>query len=86
MYDFKNNKKISKEDVKIMLSYVPFQKYATQDLSPVNKKKRAHLQTSKIQTDNSKNLTTNQKEGLYENEEGKDKDFIDRVTDMEEIE
>jgi hypothetical protein len=47
MYDFNQDNFISKEDVRIVLSYIPFEKYASADLSPVNKKKRLSLNSQK---------------------------------------
>lgn len=72
MYDFNGDGLISKEDVRIVLSYIPFKRDQVDNF--------AH-QTPQSDTKNG----TSKKEGLYEQEEGKVLEHKDRVTDQEEI-
>jgi hypothetical protein len=73
-YDFNGDGLISKEDVRIVLSYIPFKR----DVTPESTADK--LSSMSIQGEAKK-----QKEGLYEQEEGKVLEYKDRVTDQEEI-
>ena len=71
-YDFNGDSLISKEDVRIVLSYIPFKR---DEVGGVSSAQSVHSSASAQQ----------KKEGLYEQEEGKQLEYKDRVSDQEEI-
>jgi hypothetical protein len=75
-YDFNGDGLISKEDVRIVLSYIPFKREVTAEST------EEKLSNMSLGPDGVKKTS---KEGLYEQEEGKVLEYKDRVTDQEEI-
>lgn len=66
-YDFNGDGLISKEDVRIVLSYIPFKR----DVNPESTEEKLSSMSAEKKV----------KEGLYEQEEGKVLEYKDRVTD-----
>ena len=74
-YDFNGDGMISKEDVRIVLSYIPFKREVTAEST------EEKLSSLSLGGDSRKAG----KEGLYEQEDGRMMEHKDRVTDQEDI-
>jgi len=72
MYDFDNDGYLTGEDIRIMMSYMPFKRNVK--TSPV-------IKLQQVPEDRRQKY----KEGLYEDDEGKNVAYSDRITDQEEI-
>lgn len=72
MYDFDNDGYITSEDVRIMMSYMPIHKNIKVNHVQEMIDKRG------IEAAMSPSI---QKEGLYQEEEGKNMDYSDRISD-----
>lgn len=98
MYDFDGDGFITPDDVRIMLSYMPFKRNvplqnvqtiidsrAMENLSPL--KKNAVISPKKMNTTSNITPLNRQKhnEGLYQDVDGKNIDYRDRISDQEDI-
>ena len=84
-YDFNGDGLISKEDVRIVLSYIPFKRDVSESIEEKLQTMNVGGGASGASHDGPRASLKQQKEGLYEQEEGKQLDYKDRVTDQEEI-
>jgi Ca2+-binding EF-hand superfamily protein len=83
MYDFDSDGHITPEDVRIMMSYMPFNRNI-----PVQNVQSLLEQKGMENLNSSPGLRLNrakQREGMYQEEEGKNVDYKDRISDQEEI-
>lgn len=83
MYDFDSDGMITPEDVRIMMSYMPFNRNI-----PVQNVQSLLEQKGMENLSSSPGLRLNrakQREGMYQEEEGKNVDYKDRISDQEEI-
>ena len=93
MYDFDGDGYITPEDVRIMMSYMPFDRNVKIQNVHSLIEQRAHEnmpQMSGMSSPSSMALSrvqqrAKQKEGLYQDYEGKNMDYRDRMNDQEEI-
>lgn len=78
MYDFDNDEYITPEDIRIMMSYMPFQRNI--QIQAAQKQIELNGGSSPV-----RNQRQRQKEGLYQDEEGRNLGYHDRERDQEEI-
>jgi hypothetical protein len=67
---------ISKEDVRIVLSYIPFKRDVAPESMSSQNSANQHSSSISVKSNGASN-----KEGLYEQEEGKVLEYKDRVSD-----
>lgn len=83
MYDFDNDGFITPEDVRIMMSYMPFNRnIPVQNVQGLLEQKGLENLNS---SPTLKLARAKQREGMYQEEEGKNVEYNDRVRDQEEI-
>lgn len=89
MYDFDNDGYITSEDVRIMMSYMAFNRVQGVQIaqSVLDQRGIEKISGSRASspTNRQKQQRQKQKEGIYLEEEGKNVDYKDRISDQEEI-
>lgn len=83
MYDFDNDGHITPEDVRIMMSYMPFNRNV--NIQNVQSMIDTRGMESISSLPSSPSRRHKIREGMYEDAEGKNVDYKDRVSDQEEI-
>jgi hypothetical protein len=83
MYDFDGDGYITAEDVRIMMSYMPFNRNGSSEVQPTNGNKGGF--SPEIVSSSPGKSPTRKREGLLEVEEGKNVDYNDRINDQSEI-
>jgi len=84
-YDFNSDGLISREDIRLILSYIPYKR--TLDPTDLQKKRSSLKSTAGNITfsEYAEPYCSKSKEGLYGDDEGKAIDYKDRSWDQEEI-
>lgn len=86
-YDFDNDGFITPEDIRIMMSYMPFNRNVQiQNVQSIlDNRGIDNLTAGGKPSSPSRHQRMKVKEGLYQDEEGKNIDYNDRIHDQEEI-
>jgi len=87
MYDFDNDGFITPEDIRIMMSYMPFNRNVQVNhvQSIIDTKGMDSLSFSSRAASPTNRQRQKKREGMYQEEEGKNVDYKDRISDQEEI-
>lgn len=85
-YDFDNDGFITPEDIRIMMSYMPFNRNVQiQNVQSMIDNRGIDNLTASGSPNNRTIQRHKQREGLYQDEEGKNINYNDRISDQEEI-